>query len=193
MPPDAAPLLRMSASEYLEWEKKQSSRHEYHEGQVFAMAGGSPRHNFLAIAVGAELRAGLRDRPCHVLSSDQRIAADAGTRYVCADAVAVCGGLRPETFAGDVLASPSVIVEVLSPGTENYDRGEKWQAYQRLASLSDYVLLSQDNVRVEHFQREPDGTWRYRVIGAGARLTLRDGSSFAVDDVYRGAFELEAG
>jgi Uma2 family endonuclease len=134
MPPDAAPLLRMSAAEYLDWERQQSCRHEFHEGQVFAMAGGSPRHNFLAMAVGAELRAGMRDRPCHVLSSDQRIAADAGTRYVYADAV-----------------------------------------------------------RVEHFQRETGGTWRYRVLGAGARLTLRDGASFAVDDVYRGAFELEAG
>jgi hypothetical protein len=81
----------MSAAEYLEWEKQQSGRHEYHAGQVFVMAGGSPRHNFLAMAVGAELRAGLRDRPCHVLSSDQRIAADAGTRYVYADAV---GGVR---------------------------------------------------------------------------------------------------
>lgn len=193
VPPDAAPSLRMSAAEYLEWEKRQSSRHEYHHGEVFAMAGGSPRHNFLAMSVGAELRAGLRDRPCYVLSSDQRIAADEGARYVYADAVAVCRGLRPEAFAGDVLVSPSVIVEVLSPGTESYDRGDKWQAYQRLPSLSDYVLLSQRGVRAEHFQRELDGTWRYRVLGPGERLTLSDGASFAIDDVYQGAFELEAG
>lgn len=193
MPPDAAPLLRMSAAEYLEWERQQSSRHEYHDGEVFAMAGGSPRHNFLALAIGAELRAGLRDRGCHVLSSDQRIAADEGARYVYADAVAVCDGLRSEAFTGDVLKSPSVVVEVLSPGTESYDRGEKWQAYQRLPSLSDYVLVSQRGVRVEHFQRERDGTRRYRVLGAGERLMLSDGASFAIDDVYRGAFELEAG
>jgi hypothetical protein len=106
---------------------------------------------------------------------------------------AVCGGLRPEDFRGRRTRQSERDRRGLVPGTENYDRGERWQAYQRLGSLSDYVLLSQNSVRAEHFQREPDGTWRYRVIGAGARLTLRDGASFAVDDVYRGAFELEAG
>ncbi len=96
------------------------------------MAGGSPRHNFLSTAAGAELRAAVRGRGCHVLSSDQRISAKQGARYVYADAVVVCGGVQTEPDAGDVLSNPTAIVEVLSRSTEAFDRGENWEGYQRL-------------------------------------------------------------
>src|ERR1043165_7963115 len=121
----------MSASEYLAWERAQPGKHEYHRCVVFAMAGGSPRHNFLSNAMGAELRAALRGKGCHVLSSDQRISAKQGGRYVYADAVVACGGIQMEPGTTDVLANPKVIVEVLSKSTEAYDRGDKWDAYQR--------------------------------------------------------------
>ncbi|MEC7522381.1 MAG: Uma2 family endonuclease [Myxococcota bacterium] len=83
--------------------------------------------------------------------------------------------------------NPSVVVEVLSPSTERYDRGEKWRAYQRLGSLRDYLLVSQAEARVEHYQRT-DGGWRYRALGEGERVELT-GGSFLVDDLYRGAFD----
>jgi Uma2 family endonuclease len=193
VPPDIAPRLSMSATEYLEWERRQSAKHEYHHGEVFAMAGGSPRHNFLSVAVAAELRATLSARPCHVLSPDQRIAASSGARYVYSDAVVVCGPLELEPGTTDVLANPSVVVEVLSAGTESYDRGEKWEACQRLASLTDYLLVAQGSARIEHFQREHDGSWRYRVLEAGSLVTLSNGATLAVDAIYRGGFELAAG
>lgn len=189
----AAATQRMSAPEYLEWERRQPGKHEYHLGDVFAMAGGSPRRNFLSSAVGAELRGAVRGRGCHALSSDQRISAKEGERYVYADAVVACGGVQMEPGTSDVLANPSVIAEVLSPGTEKYDRGEKWEAYQRLASLTDYLLLAQTSARVEHYQREADGSWRYRVLGAGETITLTNGATVAVDAIYEGAFELETG
>jgi Uma2 family endonuclease len=189
---DAATTQRMSAGEYLAWERTQPSKHEYHLGEVFAMAGGSPRHNFLSTAVGAELRAAVRGKRCHVLSSDQRISAKQGERYVYAAAVVVCGGAKMAPGTGDVLANPSILVEVLSSSTETYDRGEKWEAYQRLASLTDYLLVAQRSVRVEHYRRERDGSWRYRELGAGDTVTFENGAALAIDSVYEGAFELEA-
>jgi Uma2 family endonuclease len=190
---DAAATEPMSAAEYLAWERRQPAKHEYHRGEIFAMAGGSLRHNFLAGAVGAELRAALRGKGCHALSSDQRISAKQGERYVYADAVVVCGGAQTEPGTSDVLANPSVIVEVLSPSTEAYDRGDKWEAYQRLASLTDYLLVAQAGARVEHYQREAEGSWRYRVLEAGDTVTLANGAALAIDAVYEGAFELAAG
>lgn len=188
---DAATTYRMTAAEYLEWERAQTSRHEYHLGEVFAMAGGSPRHNFLSSAMGAELRAAVRGKRCHVLSPDQRISAKQGERYVYADSVVACGGLRMEPGTTDVLANPSIVVEVLSRSTEMYDRGAKWEAYQRLPSLTDYLLVAQTSVRVEHYLREGD-SWRYRVLEAGDSVTLANGASVAVDAVYEDAFDLEA-
>lgn len=188
---DAAQAKRMSAVEYLEWERRQHDKHELHDGEVYAMAGGSPRHNLLSSAIAAELRAATRERGCHVLSSDQRIAAPPGERYVYADAVVVCGGVQTEPGASDVLVNPSVVVEVLSPSTEAHDRGMKWEAYQRLTSLTDYLLVAPGQVRVEHYRREGDA-WRYQVLGAGDAIELANGARVAVDAIYDGVFELAA-
>jgi Uma2 family endonuclease len=125
------------------------------------------------------------------MNSDQRVSAKQGERYVYPDVVVVCGGMRSEADTKDVLANPTVIVEVLSRSTEAYDRGEKWEAYQRLASLTDYVLVAQAAVRVEHYAREADGSWKYREHGPGARFTLTNGASISVDAVYEGAFDVE--
>jgi len=187
-----AAMQHLSASAYLAWERAQVDKHEYHAGEVFAMAGGSPRHNFLSGAVLAELRSALRGKGCHVFTPDMRIAAAPTKRYVYADVVAACGGAQMEPGTSDVLANPQVVVEVLSQGTEAYDRGDKWEAYQRLPSLLDYLLVSQAVAHIEHFQREADGSWRYRLVEAGQLVTLSNGATLAVDAVYEGAFELPA-
>jgi Uma2 family endonuclease len=181
----------MTASQYLAWEREQPERHEYWHGEVFCMAGGSPRHAALIAAVTIELGLALRERSCRVLSTDQRIVAEDGEHYVYADVSVVCGRMQLATGTNDVLANPTLVVEVLSKGTEAYDRGKKWEGYQRIPSLTDYVLVSQSAVHVEHFQREDGGEWRYRVAAAGGRVTTKNGASFDVDAVYRGVFELE--
>lgn len=182
----------MSAADYLAWERTQPEKHEFHLGEVFAMAGASHRHNFLSGAMVAELRAALRAKGGSVLSSDQRISAEQGKRYVYPDAVAVCGALKTEPGTSDVLANPSIVVEVLSRSTEAYDRGDKWEAYQALASLTDYLLVAQGSVRIEHYRREADGSWRCRLHGAGEAVTLANGATLSIDAVYEGAFELAA-
>ncbi len=189
----SASKTRMTATEYLALEAANAEKHEFHDGDVFAMAGGSPRHNLLTNAVGAELRSALRHRGCHVLSSDQRVAALPGRSYVYPDVVVVCGELRLEEGTRDVLSNPTIVVEVLSPSTEAFDRGGKWDAYQRLESLTDYVLVSQGSPSLEHFAREADGSWRYRHVGLGEQLMLSNGATLDVAAIFDGAFELAEG
>lgn len=191
MHPDPAPTQRMSATAYLAWERDQTDRHEFLDGEVVAMAGGSPRHNMLGLAVGSELRAAVRGGPCRVFSSVQRIVAREGEQYVYADASMVCGAIELSPGTSDVLANPAVLVEVLSAGTEAYDRGRKWDGYQQIASLTDYLLVSQQSAHVEHYQRGASGAWTYRVATAGGRVTLTNGAVLDVDAIYAGAFELE--
>lgn len=179
----------MSPSEYLAWERDEAERHEYFHGDVFAMAGGSPRHNALGMQIGAALNAALRGRGCFALTSDQRIGL--GTRYVYPDVSVVCGPRSFEEGTADVIVNPTILVEVLSHGTEPYDRGLKWDGYQRIATLTDYLLVAQSHVQLEQFQRNQDGSWTYRRFGAGGRVTLTGGQVLDVDAIYADMFELE--
>lgn len=179
---------QISAAEYLAWERAQEIKHEFFHGEVFAMAGGSVRHNALGSRLHEALRAAFRDRGCEVLSSDQKVGF--GGRYVYPDATVVCGPISVEPGAPDVLANPKVIVEVLSETTEQYDRGLKWEGYQRLPSLTDYLLISQSEVRVEHFRREVNGVWAYRALGPGDRVVLTGGLELDVDALFAGVFAL---
>ena len=180
---------KLTAAEYLAWEREQTDKHEFHAGDVFAMAGGSPRHNWIAANVLRLLMRAIEDR-CFTFTSDQRVMFDDGARYVYPDASAVCGKVVLQDGTHDVLVNPTVLVEVLSSGTEQYDRGLKWEGYQRLASLTDYLLVSQREIRVEQFQRASDGRWFYRAYGPGDRVPLASGAQLDVDAIYARAFEL---
>jgi Uma2 family endonuclease len=187
----AMPDTPMTAAQYLAWEAAQHERHEFFRGEVFAMAGGSPRHNALTAAVIVELGIALRGGPCRVLSADQRIGMRQGEHYVYADASVVCGALQIQAGTTDVLVNPAVIVEVLSKRTEAYDRGSKWDGYQRLASVQDYLLVSQTSAQIEHYRRESSGGWHYTIVEAGGRLLLSNGTQIELDGVYAGVFALD--
>jgi len=179
----------LTADEYLAWERDQPVRHEFFHGEVFAMAGGSMRHNALCASVIEVLRTQLRGR-CVVLTSDQRVVAARRERYVYPDISVVCGPVVTEPGASDVLANPTTIVEVLSNSTEQYDRGLKWDGYQRIESLTDYVLVSQAEPRIEHFRRDRTRTWLYQFAGAGERLTLSNEAVLDVDAIFAGMLDL---
>ncbi|GMV16409.1 MAG: hypothetical protein AMXMBFR56_46330 [Polyangiaceae bacterium] len=187
----ASTFQRMTASEYLAWERQQETRHEFHGGEVFAMAGGSLRHNALGAALIRDLGLSLRGGRCRVLTSDQRIAAPPGSSYVYPDAAVVFGPVELESGTNDVLLNPTVVVEVLSKSTEAYDRGEKWEGYRRLASVVDYLLVSQTAARIEHFQRQADGSWRYSVSETGGQVRLASGATVDIDSIFAGVFELD--
>lgn len=180
---------RLTPAAYLAWEREQVDKHEYHAGDVFAMAGGSPRHNWIAGNVQSVLKRGLDDK-CFTFTSDQRIMFDDGRRYVYPDVSVVCGSIVLQDGTNDVVVNPSILIEVLSSTTEPYDRGLTWEGYQRLASLTDYLLVAQHEVRVEHYQRAPDRGWFYRTYGTRERLVLANGAQLDVDAIYARAFEL---
>jgi Uma2 family endonuclease len=181
----------MSPAAYLAWEREQRERHHYVRGEIFAVAGGSPRHNALCTRLGGKLDAAFGDGPCRVFSSDQRVAIGEGEHYVYPDVTVVCGPREYAAGTKDTLTNPTAVIEVLSKGTEAYDRGAKWDDYRQLSSLTDYLLVSQSSPHVEHFQRAEGGEWRYRVASAGGRVVLASGAALEVDAIFRGMFDLE--
>jgi Uma2 family endonuclease len=176
-------------AEFLVWERDQQTRHEYFRGEAFAMAGGSPRHNVLCSRVNMALLGALDSKGCYVFSSDQKIALS-GDRYVYPDLSAICGAIAIEAGTTDVITNPQVVVEVLSTSTEPYDRGLKWEGYQRIPSISDYVLVSQSEPRIEHFLRDVNGAWVYRAAGPGERIVLAGGAVLDVDAIFAGALDI---
>jgi Uma2 family endonuclease len=183
----------LTPEEYLALERASEIKHEYADGEIFAMSGGTRAHSLVGGNVLGELRAALSERDCEVHGSDMRIKIAATGRYVYPDASVVCGDALFEDEEEDTLLNPKVIVEVLSKSTEPYDRGDKFENYQSLASLREYVLLSQKKVRVEHYSLQPDSTWILRVLGAGERLALPSiGCEIAVDRLYLKVFKKSA-
>jgi len=147
---------RFSPEEYLALERKADFKSEYHDGFITAMAGTSREHNLIALNVGGEIRSQLKDRPCEAYKSDMRVYINRTGLYTYPDVVAVCGEPRFQDDEVDTLLNPTMIVEVLSPTTETYDRGTKFLHYRRLPSMREYVLVSQDEVLVERFTRQGD-------------------------------------
>jgi len=179
----------MMAADYLAWERAQPTKHEFFDGEVFAMAGGSPRHNALCVNASTVLRTTLVDRGCVTFSSDQRIGLRK-KKYVYPDASVVCGKLETEEGDDDVVVNPSVIVEVRSASTEQYDRGGQWEGYRRIPSLTDYVLISQAKPQIELYQRHDDGSWTYRAVGPGERVMLTGGAVLEVDAIFDRVMDL---
>jgi Uma2 family endonuclease len=157
--PHASQAL-VTPAEYLEFERRSEQKHEYLAGRVFAMAGASPKHNLICGNVIGALRDRLRGRPCAVMPSDQHVYVEATQLGTYPDVTVLCGPAKyPRDFPQSLL-NPSIVVEVLSPSTEAYDRGAKFDHYRRIETLSEYVLVSTDRLAVDHYLREEDGTWR---------------------------------
>ena len=162
----------LTADEYLAAERAAETKSEYHDGQIFAMAGGTAPHAELAMNFGAELRARSKGGPCRIYSSDMRIAIPGERSFVYPDVSGLCVEPRFRDETRDVLLNPSFVVEVLSPSTEGYDRGRKLAIYMGVPSSVEIVLVSQDQVRVDKYTRQPEGIWCFDVL-AGREATVR--------------------
>ncbi len=147
-------VRHFTASEYLMLERAAEYKNEYIDGDIVAMSGVTRQHDRIAGDVFGELRAQLRDEPCDVFTSDMRVKNLVTGRYTYPDASVVCGEPEFEDDELDTLLNPAVVIEVLSPSTEAYDRGDKFAAYRRLPSLREYVLIAQDRPSVEHYLRQ---------------------------------------
>jgi Uma2 family endonuclease len=186
----AALRTGLSPREYLEIERSSEQRHEYVDGEIFAMAGGTREHNLTAGNIFSELHIALPERRREVYSSDMRIKIAATGRYVYPDIAVACERPVFEDETRDTLLNPIVIVEVLSSSTEAYDRGDKFAQYETIPSFQEYVLASQKEPRMEHFRRLPDGTWLLRILRPGDRLVLETiGCEIPVDRAYLKVFE----
>jgi Uma2 family endonuclease len=185
----AAPRHSYTLRDYLDVEEVSVVRHELIDGEIVAMAGGTPEHAALSSAIPALLGRQLHGQPCRTYSADLRIRVQATGLATYADASVVGDPVLRDPSSPTHVLNPKVVFEVLSPGTEFYDRGEKREQYQRIETLCEYVLLSQDAPRVEVWSRATSSDeWSYAVNGAGDVLDLRSISCrLDVNELYLAA------
>ena len=181
----ALPKRFFTPEEYLELEAKAEYKSQYFVGEIFAMAGAQPSHDKITSNLIVALGLRFRGRPCDVFTSDMRVRA-ADDMYTYPNVTALCGEPKFATIGQQPpsLLNPRVIFEVLSPSTEAFDRGIKFARYRRLETLTDYVLVSADRMRVEHHRLRDDGVWDYedladpderlRLTGVGCELPLAE-------------------
>ncbi|MCG3161266.1 MAG: hypothetical protein JMDDDDMK_02417 [Acidobacteria bacterium] len=173
----------VTEEEYLAMERDAEERHEYIDGYVFAMAGESPEHGEICANLGWIIGPQLRGAPCRMRTANSKVRSGpkpAFTRgqkglYSYPDLFVICGELQFHDKHKDVIVNPTVIFEVLSESTASYDRGEKFLRYQNWCpTLRDYVLISQTSPTIEHYSRQPDGSWTYRVYqGLEASFSIK--------------------
>lgn len=167
---------RHTIDEYLRIERDSRDKHELHHGEILAMSGGSPTHSLISMNVGSALNARLKSRRFRVYDANLRISIPNVSRYVYADATVICGPTQfdPSDSKQETVLNPRVVVEVLSPSTEAYDRGAKFDSYRTIASLEEYVLVAQNTPRIDVFFRGADGSWLfYPFAGLNAVAQLR--------------------
>ncbi|MCX4247595.1 Uma2 family endonuclease [Paraliomyxa miuraensis] len=187
----AAASSSMTEDEYLAFERASQEKHEYANGELFAMSGGTGDHAAIAANLIGELRNALFGRGCRVHTSDMRVKIPNTPRYVYPDASVVCSKPEYADDTKDTLTNPQVVIEVLSESTEAYDRGEKFAAYQTIPSMAYYVIASQTKPRIEIFTRQDDGGWLLRTYGAGELAALPSLScSIEVDRIYTDVLEV---
>ena len=184
---DAAERRAIDLATYLALERDTDQRHEWFDGNVYAMADGTIEHGQLAMMVGSELVRIAVGCGCRVLSSDVKVRIRATGLVTYPDVSVVRGPLERDADLKHALVNPAVLVEVLSDSTEAYDRGEKFEHYRHLASLRDYVLVSQHKPHIEVYSRTAQNRWVLTEAGVGqqAQLTAMAGA-IDVDRVYAG-------
>ncbi len=180
-----AALTYYTPEEYLALERHAEFKSEYIDGRIVAMTGASAPHNRIAGSVHAELRARFRNRPCEAFIGDMRVQIGERRRYTYPDVVAVCDEPKFQDGTLDTLMNPVLIVEVLSPTTEAYDRGEKFQHYRSIQTLQEYVLIAQDKPLVEQFVRHGEFWHIGSVTGLDASLELASvGCTIPLREIY---------
>jgi Uma2 family endonuclease len=156
--------IEYTPEEYLAFERAAETKHEYLDGQIYDMAGASLEHNQICFNTTVAIGLSLRGTSCFGFTSDQKIRTDPMDLFSYPDITIVCGDPTFHDEHRDVILNPKVIIEILSPSTEAYDRGEKFARYRQNKSLSDYILIAQDSPSIEHYSRQKGNRpWLYSV------------------------------
>jgi Uma2 family endonuclease len=183
------PDAPLTEEQYLDIERLAEFKSEFHDGRMFAMSGGSLNHALLSAAIGAQL---YRQMPpgCRTCSSDLRIKVASAGLYTYPDCSVICG--EPQYFREhrDVVLNPLLIVQVLSPSTEDYDRGKRFELYRTVESFREYLIVHQDRRHVEHYSKQDDGSWVLRDYSDGSFQVDRLGVRISLDELYSSALNL---
>ncbi|MDQ1473036.1 MAG: hypothetical protein QOJ99_4516 [Bryobacterales bacterium] len=175
------PRTFLTPEQYLEIERAAEFRSEYLNGEMFAMSGATARHNSIVNTIGREIYPDIKGR-CQYFTTDLRLLIPATGLYTYPDLMVICGPVEFEGDRQDIVRNPRFIIEVLSPSTANYDRGEKFLHYRSIPTLYDYLVVAQESVHVEHYTRQTDNSWllreytsladTVRIASVGANITL---------------------
>lgn len=178
-----------SEDDYFAVEASSGIKHEFYQGEIFAMAGASLAHNHLSANVLTLLRSTVRAKGCGAFGTDLRVKTPDGL-YTYPDVMVVCGPINLTHDRPDTVTNPCVIVEVPSEATRDYDSGEKFTLYQAIPTFHEYLLVEQDHVSVSHWQRQPSGAWTEQTIAAlESVLSLPNlGVTLPLREVYRDVF-----
>lgn len=181
--PEAVP--RFSIDDYMAWEAEQAERHEYLNGEVFAMTGARDAHNTIAGNIFAILRSALRGTPCRAFIADMKLRVDAADAVLYPDVLVTCDPRDKTPEADTAKRHPSLIVEVLSESTAAYDRGLKFEHYREIDTLREYLLVEQDRRHIDLFRLGEDGRWVLESFGDEERIELLDpGVALTLDSIY---------
>jgi Uma2 family endonuclease len=177
---------RLSEEQYLEIERKAEFRHQFYDGIMYPMSGGPFTRALLIAALSREFGNAFKKRPCHVATSDLRVRVSDGGLYTYPDVVVVCGDISFADDRKDTVTNPTLLIEVLSPSTEAYDRGFKTEQYRKIESLREYVLVSQSRPHIEVFSKSPSVQWvlsEYTGLDTTCRLDSVD-CSIPLAEIY---------
>ena len=185
-----SPLPFFSVAEYLELEGKSELRHEYLGGQIFVMAGGSKAHNLITLNIASWLRSQLQGGSCQVFMADMKVklraANQSKTIFYYPDVVVTCSSEEQDNY---LVNYPCIIFEVLLPSTEISDRPEKLVNYQTIDSLQEYILVSQDEIKVEVYRQDLQGNWTKEILESKDQLVLNSVNlSLTMLDIYEDIF-----
>lgn len=180
------PGQSLTLAEYYQLEASSETKHEYYRGIAYAMTGASMRHNLIVANTIGLLHAQLLNRPCTVFPSDLRLKIEVTGLYTYPDASVLCDAINYADLREDTVANPTVIIEVLSPSTENYDRGNKYLHYRTIPTLREYLIIAQEQVRIEHYLRHGERQWLLEeYFHDDQQITLRSiGCQLTLSEIY---------
>ena len=178
-----------TAEEYLALERSASIKSEFHDGQIYAMTGASRAHNLISLNIGRELSLQLKNRPCEAYMNDMRVKATKARSYHYPDIAVACGTPVFEDTQVDTLLNPTLLIEVLSPSTEAYDRGGKFAHYRKIDSLREYLLVMQDQPGIERYVRQGEVWILSEALGLEAAMLLESiACTLSLREVYDKVF-----
>jgi Uma2 family endonuclease len=183
-----AAIKFISEHEYLLFEREALDRHEYYKGEIFAMSGASYKHNVIEDNLRGILHGYLKGKKCRSFGSNLRVHVPKNTLYTYPDILVVCNDPKFVDNEFDTLLNPSVIIEILSPSTANYDRGAKFNLYREIETLNEYLLIDSTNTHVVSYLKNPDLTWtlfEYKDLSDILKINTID-LQIVVADVYAG-------